>query len=118
METWRALFGTAWTAALDAAAKASLLYVIDLRIYESLQAQEVGGFPRFTPSTVTVLVQDPATKALTPELVRVAGSNNEPKVFSRQGSTTASAWVCALQAAKEPEPLQPYEARPLCLAGS
>ena len=77
-----------------------LLYVIDFRIYETLQPQKVAGIPRFTPSTVTVLVQDPATKALTPELVRVAGGNNEPKVFSRQGSTTASAWVYALQAAK------------------
>ena len=98
--TWRALFGTAWTAALDAAAKAGLLYVIDLRIYETLQPQTVAGVPRFTPSTVTVLVQDPVTKAMTPELVRVAGGDNEPKVFSRQGSTTASAWVYALQAAK------------------
>jgi hypothetical protein len=98
--TWRTLFGSAWTPALDAAAKAGLLYVIDFRIYETLQPQTVAGIPRFTPSTVTVLVQDPTTKALTPELVRVAGGNNEPKVFSRQGSTTASAWVYALQAAK------------------
>ena len=98
--TWRNLFGSAWTPALDAAAKAGLLYVIDFRIYETLQPQKVAGIPRFTPSTVTVLVQNPATKALTPELVRVAGGNNEPKVFSRQGSTAASAWVYALQAAK------------------
>ena len=98
--TWRELFGSAWTPALDAAAKAGLLYVIDLRIYETLQAQKVAGSPRFTPSTVTVLVQDAATKALTPELIRVAGSGNQPKIFSRQGSTTPSAWVYALQAAK------------------
>ena len=98
--TWRDLFGTAWTPALDAAANAGLLYVIDLRIYETLQPQKVAGIPRFTPSTVTVLVQDAATKALTPELIRVAGGDNEPKIFSRQGSTTASAWVYALQAAK------------------
>ena len=98
--TWRDLFGTAWTPALDTAVKAGLLDVIDLRIYETLQPQTVAGIPRFTPSTVTVLVQDPVSKALTPELVRVAGGNNEPKVFSRQGSTTASAWVYALQAAK------------------
>src|SRR5262245_18482754 len=97
---WRDLFGTAWTAALDGAAKAGLLYVMDLRIYETLQPQTVAGTPRFTPSTVTVLVQDAATKALTPELVRVAGGDNKPKIFSRQGSTTASAWVYALQAAK------------------
>ena len=90
----------AWTPALDAAANAGLLYVIDLRIYETLQPQKVAGVPRFTPSTVTVLVQDAATKALTPELIRVAGGGNEPKIFSRQGSTTPSAWVYALQAAK------------------
>ena len=38
---------------------------------------------------------------MTPELIRVAGGDNEPTIFSRQGSTTtASAWVYALQAAK------------------
>jgi hypothetical protein len=100
VEPWRTLFGAEWTPALDAAAKAGLLYVIDFRIYETLQPQMVDGLPRFTPSTVTVLVQNPATKALTPELVRVAGGNNEPQIFSRQGSTTAPAWVYALQAAK------------------
>ena len=100
MDTWRDLFGGAWTPALDAAAEAGLLYVIDLRIYETLQPQHVAGAPRFTPSTVTVLVQDAATKALTPELIRVAGGSNEPKIFSRQGATTSAAWVYALQAAK------------------
>jgi hypothetical protein len=97
---WRDLFGAAWSPALDAAANAGLLYVIDLRLYETLQAQEVGGFPRFTPSTVTVLMQDAATKVLTPELVRVAGGGNQPKIFSRHGATTPSAWVYALQAAR------------------
>src|SRR6185295_19961112 len=65
-----------------------------------LQPQQFAGFPRFTPSTVTVLVQDAATKALTPELIRVAGGGNQPKFFSRRGSTTPAAWVYALQAAK------------------
>src|SRR5262245_56216853 len=97
---WRELFGRAWTPALDAAAQAGLLYVIDLRIYETTKPQPVAGFTRFTPSTVTVLVQDAATKALTPELIRVAGGENQPKIFSRRGSTTPSAWVYALQAAK------------------
>ena len=97
---WRDLFGSAWTPALDAAADAGLLYVIDLRIYETLKPQQVGGFTRFTPSTVTVLVQDAVTKALTPELIRVAGGGNTPKIFGRRGSTTASAWLYALQAAK------------------
>jgi hypothetical protein len=98
---WRELFGGAWTPALDAAADAGTLYVIDLRIYESLKPQVVAGVTRFTPSTVVVMVQDSKTKAMTPELIRVAGGDNEPTVFSRQGSTTAaSAWVYALQAAK------------------
>ncbi len=98
--SWRDLFNGAWTPALDTAAGAGLLYVIDLRIYESLRPHAVAGADRFTPSTVTVLVQDPVTKALTPELIRVAGGDNTPKVFSRQGSATAAAWVYALQAAK------------------
>jgi hypothetical protein len=95
---WRELFGSAWTPAQDAAAAAGLAYVIDLRIYETLAPHTVAGATRFTPSTVTVLVQDPVTKALTPELIRVA---SPAKVFSRRGgSTTAAAWVYALQAAK------------------
>jgi hypothetical protein len=98
-DQWRPLFGAAWTPELDGAAAAGLLYVIDLRIYETMKAQQIAGAPRFTPGTVTVLVQDAVTKALTPELVRVAGDNNEPKIFSR-GSATGSAWVYALQAAK------------------
>ena len=97
---WRDLFGAAWTPALDTAAESGLLYVIDLRIYESLHAHTVAGSPRFTPSTVTVLVQDAASKALTPELVRVAGGGNQPKIFSRHGPATPAAWVYALQAAK------------------
>ena len=98
--TWRDLFGAAWTPALDAAAEAGRRYVIDLRIYETLEAQQVAGAPRFTPSTVTVLAQDAVTKALTPELIRVAGGGNQPKIFSRRGLTTPAAWLYALQAAK------------------
>jgi len=97
---WQDLFGSAWTPALEVAANAGLLYVIDLRIFETLNPQQVAGFPRFTPSTVTVLLQDATTKALTPELIRVAGGGNQPKFFSRRGSTTPAAWVYALQAAK------------------
>jgi hypothetical protein len=98
---WRELFGGAWTPALDAAADAGTLYVIDLRIYEPLKPQVVAGVTRFTPSTVVVMVQDATTKAMTPELIRVAGGDNEPTIFSRRASTTtASAWVYALQAAK------------------
>ena len=89
------------TTDLDAAAQAGLLYVIDLRFYETLEPQVISGVTRFTPSTVVVMVQDARTKAMTPELIRVAGGDNEPTIFSRQGSTTtAGAWVYALQAAK------------------
>ena len=91
---WHELFGADWTAALDAAAQAGLLYVIDLRIYETLQPQQGGGLPRFTPSTVVVLVQDAATKALTPNSSAWRVAPTRPKIFSRQGSTTASAWLC------------------------
>ena len=96
---WRELLGSAWTTDIDTAAQERRLYVIDLRIYEDMEPQVVAGVTRFTPSTVTVLVQDPQTKALTPELIRVAGGDNEPTVFSRQGSS-AAAWVYAVQAAK------------------
>jgi hypothetical protein len=101
VKQWKALFGEAWTPALDAAAGTGTLYAIDLRIYEDLEPQVVAGVTRFTPSTVVMMVQDPMTKAMTPELIRVAGGDNEPTVFSRQGPTTsAAAWVYALQAAK------------------
>jgi hypothetical protein len=96
---WRQLLGGAWTPALDTAAQDGRVYVIDLRVYEDLEPQVVAGVTRFTPSTVTVLVQDPETKALTPELVRVAGGDNDPTVFSRE-TATGAAWVYSLQAAK------------------
>jgi len=100
-DQWQSLFGDAWTPALDAAAEAGTLYVIDLRIYETLEPQRVAGTTRFTPSSVVVMVQDATTKAMTPELIRVAGGDNEPTIFGRDDSrTTASAWVYALQAAK------------------
>ena len=42
---WRELFGGAWTPALDAAADAGTLYVIDLRIYEDAAS------PRWSPAS-------------------------------------------------------------------
>ena len=97
--TWRELFGMHWTAALDAAAQAGLLYVIDLRLYESLQPQTAAGAPRFTPSTVVVLAQDAATKALTPELIRVAGGGNQRAIrpagcSSRTRATSSPSTTC------------------------
>jgi len=96
---WREIFDGNWTPALDAASNAGSLYVIDLRIYEALEPQVVDGTTRFTPGTAVVMVQDPTTKAMTPELIRVSGGDNQPTIFSRETSTD-SAWVYALQAAK------------------
>lgn len=96
----RATFQAAWTGALDAAAAAGLLYAIDLSLFESLEPQVVQGAVRFTPATVTLLTQDPATKALTPVAVRVSGASGAgSQVFSR-ATATAPAWIYALQAAK------------------
>jgi hypothetical protein len=96
----QAVFPGSWTPELDAAAAAGLLYAIDLRLYEKLEPQTVNNKPRFTPATLTVLVQDAATKALLPELVRVSGYQGAgATTYSRKGASP-SAWLYALQAAK------------------
>jgi hypothetical protein len=96
----KATFQGAWTSALDASAASGTLYVIDLSLFESLDPNTVRGFVRFTPATLTLLTQDPATKALTPVAVRVSGrSGAGARFYSRSGSTS-SAWLYALQAAK------------------
>ena len=94
------MLGAGWSAELDAAVAAGLLYVIDLRIYEALKPQTVKGFTRFTPGTLTVLVQDPVSKTLTPEVIRVAGHEGAGAQVFVRGQATASAWLYALQAAK------------------
>jgi len=94
---------------LEKAATQGLLYAIDLRIYEALEPQQVDGSTRFTPGTYTVLVQDPVTKSMTPELIRVSGHEGAGvQIFSRplglasrqEDTTTDAAWVYALLAAK------------------
>jgi hypothetical protein len=93
-------FQPVWTSALDTAAAAGALYVIDLSPFESLEPQVVRGAVRFTPATVTLLTQDPATKALTPVAVRVSGASGAgAQVYSRANATGA-ACLYALQAAK------------------
>ncbi|MEM7357391.1 MAG: hypothetical protein AAF657_41640, partial [Acidobacteriota bacterium] len=106
----RGLFADHWNASLDDAVSAGLLYVIDLRIYEALEPQMVDSCTRFTPGTFTVMVQDPKTKAMTPELVRVAGHEGAgAQIYARPGGlatpkpgqeTTDATWVYALVAAK------------------
>jgi hypothetical protein len=93
-------FAELWDDAWDDAAAAGALYVIDLSIFASLRPITVSGFTRFTPSTITLLQQDPTTKALTPIAVRVAGHNDDGhRLFSR-ARASSSAWLYALQAAK------------------
>lgn len=100
LEELRGVFPGSWTDELDAAAAAGLLYAIDLRFFELLSPQTVHNRPRFTPATLTVLQQDAATKALTPELIRVSGHQGAGVTTFRRGGVSPSAWLYALQAAK------------------
>jgi hypothetical protein len=93
-------FQPAWTPAFDAAAGAGTLYLIDLSLFESLQPQVVRGAVRFTPATMTLLTQDPATKALAPVAVRVAGAAGAGAQVYTRANATGSAWLYALQAAR------------------
>jgi Lipoxygenase len=98
--TLKGKFQPVWTPALDAAAAAGTLYVIDLSLFESLEPHVVRGAVRFTPATVTLLTQDPATKALTPVAVRVSGAAGAGAQLYSRANATGSAWLYALQAAK------------------
>lgn len=93
-------FGDLWTSRLDALAAAGNLYLIDLSLFESTEPVEVEGFPRFTPATVTLLRQDPVTRALTPVAVRVSGYQGRDAQLYSQETATGGAWLYALQAVK------------------
>jgi len=93
-------FASAWSADWDKLAERGGLFFIDLSIFTMLTPGALAGFPRFTPATVTLLAQDPATKALTPFAVRVSGQDDAGKQYFVKGQATASAWLYALQAAK------------------
>lgn len=96
-------FAGGWPAKADEVLAAGGLYVIDLTIFEQFDVPKVDGFPRFTPSTITLLSQDPETKTLTPFLIRVAGpSGRNATYYLRIGVGDASdgAWLYALQAVK------------------
>ncbi len=96
-------FESAWTPEMDNLAEEELLYFIDLSIFTVLESQESNGVTRFTPATVTLLQQDPTTKALSPIAIRVSGQedrNVQIYTHPSSGNTTASAWLYALQAAK------------------
>ena len=93
----KARLGAAWTAEMDSWVSAGGLYFIDLAIFASVAAATVDGFPRFTPSTLTLLRQDPQTKDLTPVAVLVAGQDG---AGAQVYFPASAAWLYALQAAK------------------
>ena len=75
-----------------------LLYEIDMSILASLAPYTaLDKSVRFTPGTVTVLRQDPKTKALTPIAITVSTNDGVPP---RVYTADADAWLYALQAAK------------------
>lgn len=99
---YQAALGESWTPELQSLFLAGRLFAIDLRMFETLPVSQVKDFPRFTPATLTLLAQDPATKGLTPLKVLVTGQNGSGKqIYGYQdGVTTDGAWLYALQAAK------------------
>jgi hypothetical protein len=92
-------FGNVWTGAgLDAIQADGRLYVIDMSIFTSF-APATGYNPvRFTPGTITLLVQDASTKKLTPVAIMVSGQSSS--VVYSAGTSNSGAWLYALQAAK------------------
>ncbi len=102
-EALQSRMGRGWTTEADEAQAVGRLYAIDLTIFERFDVQTVDGFPRFTPSTITLLRQDPETKQLAPFAIRVAGPGGQgATVYLRGGGEDAcdGAWLYALQAAK------------------
>jgi hypothetical protein len=93
------LLGKAWANEDMAALQAEgLLYEIDVSIIAMLEpSTAVDGSTRFAPGTVTMLKQDPGTKALTPIAITVATTDGHaPRVYTGEDD----AWLYALQAAK------------------
>ena len=96
--SWKPLFADVWTAGqLDKAQGEGRLYAIDLSIFAGFGPAVVDGLERFTPATITLLEQDPSTKALKPIAVHVA-DGGQSQLYSR--SRTPGTWLYALQAAK------------------
>ena len=100
IDSVRAAFAGSFDDSMEALYQEGRLYVIELSIFQQVQVNEVSGFERFTPATVTLLEQDPQTKALTPLAVRVSGQNDSGVQIFVRGQATDGAWIYALQAAK------------------
>jgi Lipoxygenase len=98
-DDFAAKFGKVWTTEkLDNVRKAGRLYVIDMSILETLEPFTArDGTVRFTPGTITLLVQDPNTKDLTPAAILLSTTDGKPpRVYGKKDQ----AWLYALQAAK------------------
>jgi Lipoxygenase len=92
-------FGDAWGSEnADTLLAEGRLYAIDLSIFDALEHQSVDQETRFTPGTITLLQQDPQSKALTPIAIRVAGDGGGSAARIYRSSDPA--WLYALQAAK------------------
>ncbi len=99
-ENIKAKFAAVWEPEWDQLMADGLLYLIDMSIFETLSPQKVRGADRFTPATITLLIQDKTSKALTPVAISVSGkAGNGLQLFTR-ARCTPFAWIYALQAAK------------------
>ena len=92
----QSIFKEIWTDDMKKLADEGLLYFIDMRIFGTLNSKKVDGFERFTPSTVTLLQQNPDTKELIPVAVKVSKPNVDGYVYTK----SSKSWLYALQAAK------------------
>jgi hypothetical protein len=93
-------FASVWTDQWQQSSDAGFLYFIDMSIYENFSPDTVRGAERFTPATITLLIQDPDTKELRPLAVAVSGQNGAGLQIYTEGTSTPYAWIYALQAAK------------------
>lgn len=92
-------FESVWEDRWEEAFQNGKLYEIDLRIFSQFEAQTVDGFPRFTPSTRTLLVQA-NDKTIKPVAIRVADYQEQNTQMYSQSKAKPFAWLYALQAAK------------------
>ena len=89
--TVRRKLGRAWTDDYSRLLDQGRLYAIDMSIFEAVRPNKVDGFERFTPASITLLEQDPDTKALKPVLIRIAGAKGAGAQNYTAATATASA---------------------------
>ena len=96
----RRAFGSAWNRKVRRALAAGNLYAIDMSLFETLEAPTVGGVPRFTPATITLLTRNPRNGSLKPVAVVVSGNGGSGRQVFARSKSRDGAWLYALQAAK------------------